>query len=98
MPAFKLTTKAKTDLKNIAIFTQKRWGRTQRNNYLLQFDTCFHQLSDNPSIGRACNYIEPDYFKFPQGSHLIFYKIGENSSIEIIRILHKSMDISSKLF
>ncbi|MCP4702407.1 MAG: type II toxin-antitoxin system RelE/ParE family toxin [Gammaproteobacteria bacterium] len=96
MPAFKLTAKAKTDLKKIAIFTQKRWGRTQRNSYLLQFDQCFHLLADNPSIGSVCNYIKPGYRKFPQGSHLIFYLTDKNGCIEIIRILHKNMDVNSK--
>jgi len=32
MPNFSLTKKAKDDLKKIARFTQKRWGRDQRKN------------------------------------------------------------------
>jgi len=96
MPSFKLTTLAKCDLKKIAVFTEHQWGTEQRNHYLLQFDQCFQQLFENPSLGNACDYIKTGYRKHPQGSHLIFYRMGPSNTIEIIRILHKSMDISSK--
>ena len=36
--AFALTSAAKSDLKAIARFTEKRWGRVQRNLYIKQFD------------------------------------------------------------
>lgn len=98
MAAFKLTTKAKVDLKSIAAFTQQRWGRDQRNKYLLQFDQTFHQLSENPALGRKCDNIRPGYRKFPLVSHVIYYRIGEHDCVEIIRILHKHMDVSASLF
>jgi toxin ParE1/3/4 len=91
MPSFKLSAKAKIDLKKIAFFTEKRWGRVQRNAYLLQFDQCFHQLADNPAMGTTCDKVRTGYRQFPQGSHLIFYKISDKDIIEIIRILHKNM-------
>ena len=97
MPFFKLTALAKSDLKKIAVFTERQWGTGQRNHYLLQIDQCFHLLSENPSLGNACDYIKTGYRKFPQGSHLIFYRMGSGNAVEIIRILHKSMDVSSKL-
>ena len=98
MPTFKLKAKAKDDLKSIAVFTQKRWGENQRNKYLQQFDDSFHQLANNPSLGSGCDYIRPGYRKFPVISHVIFYKISSTKCVEIIRILHKHMDVSSKLF
>lgn len=45
MKAFALTSKAKADLRAIAIFTEKRWGREQRNLYIKQFDDVFHLLT-----------------------------------------------------
>ena len=41
MKPFQLTNKAKSDLKDIALFTFRRWGREQRNVYLKQFDESF---------------------------------------------------------
>ncbi len=98
MPSFRLTALAKKDLKKIAVFTEHQWGTEQRNHYLLQFDQCFHQLSENPSLGNACDYIKTGYRKHPQESHLIFYRMGSNDIIEIIGVLHKGMDISSKFY
>ncbi|ULF83696.1 type II toxin-antitoxin system RelE/ParE family toxin [Vibrio alginolyticus] len=94
MRPFQLTNKAKSDLRDIALFTSRRWGREQRNIYLKQFDDSFWLLAESPDIGKACDEIRDGYRKFPQGSHVIFYRQIGNQNIEIIRILHKSMDVN----
>lgn len=93
MTPFKISAKARGDLKSIATYTQKRWGRAQRNIYLKQFDDIFHTLAGSPELGTHCDLIKPGYLKLPQGSHVIFYKHGSNCKIEIIRILHEKMDV-----
>ncbi len=97
MALFTLRAKAKSDLIDIALYTDNKWGRDQRNHYLKQFDETFHALADSPSIGKRCNFIKQGYRKSPQGSHIIFYKEVLNSKIEIIRILHKNIDAHSLL-
>lgn len=94
--SFILTSKAKSDLKAMAIFTEQRWGKEQRNLYVKKMDDAFHLLADVPMTGTACDYIKNGYRKFPQGSHLVFYRMNNHSDIEIVRILHKSMDVESK--
>ena len=96
MNTFSLTQRAKSDLKSIAKFTEKRWGRKQRYIYIKQFDDTFHVLSDTPEIGINCDYIKENYQKFPQGSHVIFYRVASPKSIQTIRVLHKNMDVLSK--
>ncbi len=96
MKAFELTREAKQDLRKIAIFTEKRWGRDQRYLYIKQFDDGFHFLAETPSVGKKCDYIKPGYRKSPQGSHIIFYREDSKSKILVIRILHKNMDVESK--
>jgi toxin ParE1/3/4 len=96
MNTFSLTRRAKADLKSIAKFTEKRWGREQRYIYIKQFDDTFYVLSDAPEIGNNCDYIKENYQKFPQGSHIIFYRITAQNDIQIIRILHKNMDVLSQ--
>ncbi len=54
-------------------------------------------LGDTPLVGKACDHIKAGYKKFPIGSHVIYYKDGDSSSIEVIRILHKRMDIELNL-
>ncbi|MBV1787653.1 type II toxin-antitoxin system RelE/ParE family toxin [Marinobacterium sp. D7] len=91
MPNFKLSRKAKADLKSTARYTEREWGRNKRNHYIFQFDHCFHLLGENPSIGQCCDEISPDYRLYPQGSHIIFYRQSDEGVVEIIRILHKRM-------
>ena len=97
MKLFALTLQAKADLHSIAIFTMKRWGVKQRNLYIKQLDDAFHMLAKSPALGMSCNDIMPGYRKFPQGSHIVFYKDGSTSKIEVIRILHKSMDVETQI-
>lgn len=97
MTSFTLTARAKSDLIAVARFTQDRWGLVQRNIYIKQFDESFHMLAKSPTIGKNCDYIKDGYHKFPQGSHIIFYKFSPKKPIQIIRILHKNMDVNSKL-
>ena len=97
MKLFALTHKAKADLQAIAIFTQQRWGVEQRNLYIRQLDDAFHMLAKSPALGMSCHDIMPGYRKFPQGSHVVFYKDGNSSAIEVIRILHKSMDVEMQI-
>ena len=92
MKTFEISKEAKSDLISIARFTEKRWGKDQRNLYLKQMDDAFHLLGTNPEIGIECNHIREGYRKFPQGSHIVFYKSGTDSNIFVVRILHKNMD------
>ena len=91
---FHLSKKAHSDLLKIARYTQLNWGRKQRNDYLKLLDSTFHQIADNPDLGHSCDYIRQGYRKRPQGSHVIYYKEFEGQKLLIIRILHKSMDVS----
>lgn len=95
MSTFKVTNKAKEDLIGIARFTEATWGRDQRKFYLKQLDSTFYALAENPCLGRKCDEIKQEYYKYPEGSHVIFFRLGTDSNIEIIRILHKRMDVAS---
>lgn len=97
MPGFRLTNKAVADLKEIGRYTQKQWGREQRNTYLALLDDCFHQLATNPLRGKDCSEIRDGYRKHPAGSHMIFYRLLSNDTIEIVRVLHGHMDVETRL-
>ncbi len=96
MGHFRLKAAAKTDLKNIAKFTEKNWGKKQRNKSLGEFDQAFHKLAENKQLGKACDHILTGY-PFPVGSHIIFYRIPDQHNVEIIRVLYKRMYGSSRL-
>jgi toxin ParE1/3/4 len=96
MPAFLLSEKALEDLKFIGRYTQKAWGREQRNKYLSKLDESFHILSKQPHLGSARDDIRKGYRVYHVGRHLIFYR-PKPTVIEIIRILHDRMNVESHL-
>jgi toxin ParE1/3/4 len=91
MPAFRLTAKAKEDLRGIGRWSQQQWGREQRDRYLAQLDRCFRLLAETPGLGRPCDEVRVGYRRFHEGRHLLFYR-GTAQGIEIVRILHERMD------
>lgn len=96
MAVFRLTERAKEDLRSIGRYTRETWGVEQRNHYLRKLDDAFHLLASAPERGRACDDIRPGYRKYRMGQHLIFYRQSSNA-LEIIRILHGRMDIETHL-
>jgi toxin ParE1/3/4 len=96
MTDFRLSAKSIEDLKSIARFTLKSWGRQQRNIYLSKLDESFHLLADQPNLGSARDDIRKGYRVYHVGRHLIFYR-QKYTGIEIIRILHDRMDVETRL-
>ena len=97
MHPFLLTAAARKDVIEIGRFSTEKWGKRQRDNYLKQLDDAFRLLARQPEIGRDAENIKLGYKKFSQGSHLIFYRVGTESKIVVIRILHNSMDVEQHL-
>ena len=93
MRSFKITVKAKEDLIGIARFTEARWGRDQRVSYLKKLDEAFNALAASTDLGRACPEVKSGYWKCSLGSHIIFYRLASDVSIEIVRVVHKRMDL-----
>ena len=87
---FLLSKAARQDLLGIGRFTERVWGRAQRNHYLGQLDEAFSLIGDNPQVGQSCDDIADGYRRYPQGSHVVYYRIGKG--VEIIRVLHERMD------
>ena len=73
-------------------YTQKEQGIKQRDSHLTQLDIAFHTLADNPNKGLNCDAIRIGYCKFRVRTHFIFYRIIDSNDIEIVRVLHDSMD------
>jgi toxin ParE1/3/4 len=41
--------------------------------------------------------IRPGYLQIAVGSHVLFYRVGDGGKIDIVRILHRRMDVESRL-
>lgn len=89
---FRITPRAAQDLRDIARYTLRTWGRKQRDAYLNAMDRRFWWLAENPHLGKPRPDIKDGYYSYPQGSHLIFYLIHE-AGIDLIGIPHQRMDV-----
>jgi len=92
-----LTVQAESDLSNISNYTLKAWGEKQQIAYLQMLEIMFDKLSENIFIGEEVDYILTGYRKYPAGKHLIFYKIVNDTNVEVVRVLHQSMDLDERL-
>ncbi len=94
MRKYRITPRARDDLKNIGRYTLQQWGKTQRNIYLKQLEIRFEWLLENTLLGKHRTDIQEGFYSFPQGEHVVFYLI-QNEGIDIIGVPHKEMDILS---
>lgn len=96
MPEVALRPKARDDLDGIWDYTVQTWGLEQAERYIRAMNATFETLAENPELGRLYEDVEKNLRVYPSASHLIFYFASENT-IDVVRILHKSMDIDSHL-
>lgn len=92
---FKFTARARKDLLQIGRYTELKWGKDQRNHYLKQLDVAFNMIARNPKIGKDQSYLLPGYRSYQHNAHVIYYR--EFEAIEIIRVLHKQMDVGKHI-
>jgi toxin ParE1/3/4 len=93
---FRITPRARDELKEIGRYTLKKWGKKQRDKYLIDLDQRFKLLAQNPHFGKYLPDIEEGYYCYLQGSHVIFYfYFIRESGIDIIGLPHKAMDVVS---
>ncbi|QTR50437.1 type II toxin-antitoxin system RelE/ParE family toxin [Candidatus Thiothrix anitrata] len=95
--AHSLSPLAVEDLKGIWRYGTATWGLTKAEQYGEKLLDAFDFLAENPNAGQPINHIRTGYKRYPVGAHLIFYRLGLSSSVEIIRILHQSMDSEQHL-
>lgn len=83
--------KAENDLDNIWDYSYASFGENQANKYLDKLNLSLNILANHPNKGTKCDNISKGYYKYHINKHMIFYRIS-NEIIEIIRVLHESMD------
>ena len=95
MADYQLSPLAERDLEDIWRYTYQQWSEGQANSYFDVIIAAIKQLASGASKGRAVD-IQGGYLKHAAGKHCVFYK-ETDTSIEVIRILHQSMDFDRHL-
>lgn len=91
MSTYRVSKKARSDIRSIALYTQEQWGVAQRRKYLDSLDAKFRQLADMPLMAAERRDIDSPVRIHRHERHLIVYTVAKDS-ILIIRVRHHSED------
>jgi len=95
MRAYRLSFLARLDLIEIWNYSRDQWGRHRAETYLRTIQTTIEMLAARPDAGWTDDTLSEEYRRRAVGSHVVFYRM--DSRVEIVRILHQSMDAKSHL-
>ncbi|MGF1614691.1 MAG: type II toxin-antitoxin system RelE/ParE family toxin [Gammaproteobacteria bacterium] len=89
-------TLAEEDLIDIWFYSFEQWGAAQADIYLDLLNEGIYRLAENPEIGTDCGHIRQGYRRLSVRQHMVYYRISSDR-IDIIRVLHESMDADRHL-
>lgn len=95
MTSYRLSPRAESDLEEIWLYTRHKWSVEQADSYYNGLVSAFDRLSSGVAKGKTV-VIRPPYLKLYSGKHCIFYIVSK-TGIDVIRILHQSMDFERHL-
>lgn len=91
-----LSPEAKQDIRDILMFTERRWDKNQRSRYKAKLDQTLRDLIRFPARGRSRDDVSPGLRGLPVEAHVIYYRVDEQA-INVVRILHGAMDVADLL-
>jgi len=97
MAKFKLTNNAVKDLSDIWNYTVEAWSESQADKYYKLLLDAFSTIAKKPQIGKVYEEIYPKLKGKRTSKHIIYYRVMDDQSIEIARILNERMDLKNKL-
>jgi toxin ParE1/3/4 len=92
----RLTPLARADLDGIWDYTVSNWGVGQAERYVRVIDAVCRDLAAGRVAGRRADVVRPGLLRCAAGSHVVFYRLSEGG-IDVIRILHRRMDVERHL-
>lgn len=96
MAGYALSPAAQADLEEIWDYTVGRWGMAQAERYTRDIQATCEALAGGALVGLSAEDIRAGYRKIGVGSHVMYYRERE-STLEIVRILHRRMDVARHL-
>ena len=98
MRKFRLTRLAEQDLAGIWRYTLENWSRKQADKYVDGLmDACGEVTEAPDKTGSSYEHVREGYRKYHYGRHVIFFKVLEDESALIVRVLHEKMDFDRHL-
>ncbi|CAN7611595.1 type II toxin-antitoxin system RelE/ParE family toxin [Devosia sp. LjRoot16] len=94
MIAYRLSPAAEADLVGIWDYTAQQWGKDQAASYVVAIRNRLDGIVAGRIPLRSAADVRPGYFKCAAGSHMIYFTRASDQTIDVIRILHQSMDVA----
>jgi toxin ParE1/3/4 len=96
MRRLRLSPAAQADLSAIWDYTSNRWGAAQANRYISLIRSRAEALAEGTTAARRADHVRRGYVMLSAGSHTLWCQVTQDS-VDIIRILHQSMDVHRHL-
>lgn len=97
MGSYRLVRRAESDLEDIWDYTESTWSVGQAEKYIDGLFSCFQAIADGRTKAKQIDAIRKGYYKTLCAKHNVFFRKSSGHVIEIIRILHVSMDVELHL-
>jgi toxin ParE1/3/4 len=83
-------------LDGVLLYTERHWGKRQRDTYRRALYRGIRRLADHPGLGREREDYEPGTRGNPPEHHVIIYR-ATDTELHVARILHERQDIDAIL-
>jgi len=97
MQPYQLTLHAEEDIKGIARYTLKQWGKDQSMRYAGMLERCFREIATGAVYSRSFSESYPQVKVCHCEHHYIFYIHPDKKPPIIIAVLHERMDMLVRL-
>ena len=88
--------RAQRDIRSVQAYTSDAWGPRQARSYVRNLRSAISALKTFPDRGLVYGEPESRMRRIIIQSHVVYYLVDE-STIEVVRILHQRMDAAAHL-
>ena len=97
MASYVFSNQAVDDLSSIWQYTSSNWSEQQADKYYFLLINACEKIAQGQLIARRYHRLGSELYGYRVGKHMIFFKKTQAKKIEVIRILHKSMDLTTNI-
>lgn len=94
---YRFSSKAKFYINSIWLYTYENWSFEKAEKYYDELIAEIEHISKHPEDGRVFGRGRKKFMYRSAASHLIFYRVNSDMELEVMRILHKQMDLENRL-
>ena len=94
---YRISKMAIQDLNSIWYYSFENWSKKQADKYYRELISEIKNVAKNFIDGKPVTQVRAGYRSSKVNSHVIFYKLGTDNIVEVVRILHEHMDWESHL-